>query len=91
MQAEGERTFDSISVDFAYHYWGSFSRAFEAIEDHQPREGEIELRVGDRLRIRAEKYAHYMGFAENMRTHEHGVYPMSKVKPVIVRANYPGL
>ena len=91
MQAEGERTFDSISVDFAYHYWGGFPHAHVAIEDHKPREGEIELRVGDRLRVRAEKYAHYMGFAENMRTHHHGVYPMHKVKPVIVPVHFPGL
>jgi len=91
MQADGDRTFDSISVDFAYHYWGSYSRAHEAIEDHEPRDGEIELKVGDRLRIRAEKYSIYKGFAENMRTHKHGVYPMSKVKPVVMRAPYPGI
>jgi len=96
MQADGDRTFDSVSVDYAYHYWGSYSRAHEAIEDHEPRAGEIELRVGDRLRIRAEMYSSYKGFAENsykgfaenMRTHKHGVYPMSKVKPIIDRAPY---
>ena len=90
MQSDSDRTFDAISIDFAYHYWGSFARANEAIEDHKPREGEIELRVGDKLRIRAEKYSLYMGFAENMRTHEHGVYPISKVRPVVVKAPYPG-
>ena len=91
MQANGDRTFDSTTIDFAFHYWGSYSRAHEAIKNHDPLDGEIELRVGDRLRIRAEKYTPYMGFAENMRTNKHGVYPMSKVKPIIVQALYPGL
>ena len=92
MQADGDRTFDAVSIDYNYHYWGGCNRFREAVEDHQPRgEEEIELKVGDQIRIRAEKYTLYTGFGENLRTHENGIYPLYKSKLLLKSAPYPGL
>lgn len=78
------------SLDDIYYYGGQNAHNQVAIAEHQPRDGEIELKVGDIIGIAGN---HWDGFSKglNRRSHRTGLYPSYKVAEQLVIADFPTL
>ena len=61
-----------------------------AVENHEPQDGEMELKTGDKVFIDKQKSTLVNGYGKNERTNKSGKYPISKVRPYVNAIFYPG-
>ena len=61
-----------------------------AVEYHEPQDGEMELKTGDKVFIDTQKSTLVNGYGKNERTSKSGKYPVSKVRPYVNAIFYPG-
>uniref|UniRef100_H2XQC4 GT23 domain-containing protein n=1 Tax=Ciona intestinalis TaxID=7719 RepID=H2XQC4_CIOIN len=92
-----DTTFEAVSLDNTYLYIGQSTRYQKAIMNHigicqkfvDRKECEIDLRVGDRIKVNPKVNKGYMYGGRNMRTGRAGLYPAYKVRDIVTPARYP--
>ncbi|XP_078492080.1 alpha-(1,6)-fucosyltransferase-like, partial [Ciona intestinalis] len=90
-----DTTFEAVSLDNTYLYIGQNTKYQKAIMNHTGicrkgrHECEIELRVGDRIKVDPKANKGYMYGGRNMRTRRAGLYPAYKVRDIVIPARYP--
>jgi len=89
-QAESDKTYDSVSLDWSYVYHRGYLLSHVAVKNHKPLEGEIELKIGDEILIHVRKTTLTKGYGLNMRTKIFGFYPANKVREMVKSTFYPG-
>ena len=91
MQADGERTFDAVSLDSVYNNHRRYDQFHVAVDDHLPENGgELELKVGDEIWINTKLSTIVTGFGKNLRTSRYGTYPISKVRKQVHTEDFAG-
>ena len=88
-QADGDKTYDSISLDWSYGYHRGYMLNHIAVQNHTPLEGEMELQVGDKILIHVRKTTLNQGYGLNLRTNIFGFYPAKKVRELVKDAFSP--
>ncbi len=80
----------AISLDLAWHFNngdGTGSRR-KAIEDNNV-EAELELQVGDIIKVNVTKSENTFALGRNQRTGQYGIFPISKTKRYFSVVKFP--